>query len=207
MPAITVWRRAQYKTARVRFSQHRPTHSSVASNLPYLSINTFTRQRRPSEQAPRLRPPPTRPRRPWCADPHPARSCSTASLLWCRPHASTATATSTCWRERPLIGNFRGDRERLELAELGPSRPSQNDPQRTKGRQPLTRYGAGATPSSGWLKRKPAIFTSSCSQPLLRSYALRRRRGLLPSLARALWQSPDYVPTRPPPRRIPLARS
>jgi hypothetical protein len=57
MRAITVWRRAQYKTARVRFSQHRPTHSSVASNLPYLSINTFTRQWRPSEQAPRLRPP------------------------------------------------------------------------------------------------------------------------------------------------------
>ena len=71
MRAITVWRRAQYKTARVRFSQHRPTHSSVASNLPYLSINTFTNRWRPSKQVPRLRPPPTRPRRPWCADPHP----------------------------------------------------------------------------------------------------------------------------------------
>ena len=30
--------------------------------------------------------------------------------------ASTTAATSACWRERPLTGNFRGDLDRLELA-------------------------------------------------------------------------------------------
>lgn len=57
------------------------------------------------------------------------------------------------------------------------------------------------------LKRKPAIITSSCSQPLPRSYGLRRRRGLLPSHAQALWRSQGCGPTRPPLRRILLARS
>jgi len=33
----------------------------------------------------------------------------------CR-RASTANPTSVCWRERPLTGNFRGNRERPELA-------------------------------------------------------------------------------------------
>ena len=30
--------------------------------------------------------------------------------------APAVTATSVCWRERPLTGNFRGDRDRPELA-------------------------------------------------------------------------------------------
>ena len=34
------------------------------------------------------------------------------------PELSTATATSVCWRERPLPGNFRGDRQRQVLAVL-----------------------------------------------------------------------------------------
>jgi hypothetical protein len=45
-------------------------------------------------------------------------SYSTASTLGCH-RASTATATSSCWRGRLLTGNFRCDRERLELAGLG----------------------------------------------------------------------------------------
>ena len=49
--------------------------------------------------------------------------------------------------------------------------------------------------------------TSSWSQPLPPSYALRRRRGLLPSRARALWRSQGCAPARPPPRRILLAKS
>ena len=49
--------------------------------------------------------------------------------------------------------------------------------------------------------------TSSCSQPLPRSYALRRRRGLLPSHAQALWRSQGCALARPPPRRILLAKS
>ena len=51
------------------------------------------------------------------------------------------------------------------------------------------------------------VITSSCSQPLPRSYALRRRRGLLPSHAQALWRSQGCAPARPRPRRILLARS
>jgi hypothetical protein len=43
-------------------------------------------------------------------------SCSTASPLWCRHHASAATATWVCWRGRLLAGNCRCDRERPELA-------------------------------------------------------------------------------------------
>jgi hypothetical protein len=35
--------------------------------------------------------------------------------------AATASATSMCWRERPLTGNFRDDRERPELAGQRPT--------------------------------------------------------------------------------------
>jgi len=44
------------------------------------------------------------------------------------------------------------------------------------------------------LKRKPAMITSSCSLPLPLSYALRRRRGFLPSHAQALWRSQGCAP-------------
>jgi len=37
---------------------------------------------------------------------------------WCRRRASTATATSMCWRRWPLTGNVGGDVDRLKLAEL-----------------------------------------------------------------------------------------
>ena len=46
------------------------------------------------------------------------------------------------------------------------------------------------------LKRKPAMITSSCSLPLPLSYALRRRRGFLPSHAQALWRSQGCAPVR-----------
>jgi hypothetical protein len=46
----------------------------------------------------------------------PRSSCSTASLLSCRPRVSIATATSACWRERPLTGSFRGVADRLFMA-------------------------------------------------------------------------------------------
>ena len=50
-----------------------------------------------------------------------ARSSTPLELLdrsprWYRRRTSTAAATSACWRERPLTGNFRGDLDRLELA-------------------------------------------------------------------------------------------
>ena len=41
---------------------------------------------------------------------------SIAAPLWCRRRASTATATSACWRERLLMGNFRGGHERQQVA-------------------------------------------------------------------------------------------
>ena len=52
-----------------------------------------------------------------------------------------------------------------------------------------------------------AIITSTCSLPSLRPCALRRRREPRLSHAQALWRNRDCAPARPPPRRIPPARS
>jgi hypothetical protein len=49
-------------------------------------------------------------------------ACSHASFraavrIEAADRTSTTAATSACWRERPLTGNFRDDLDRLELAE------------------------------------------------------------------------------------------
>jgi hypothetical protein len=59
----------------------------------------------------------------------------------------------------------------------------------------------------GRVEARLRAITSTCSQPLPRFYALRRRRGLLPSHAEALCRSQGCALARPRPRQILLARS
>jgi len=47
-------------------------------------------------------------------------SCSTASSRFCRHRASTDTANSARRCRQLLAGNFRGDTERPDMAEIGP---------------------------------------------------------------------------------------
>jgi len=47
----------------------------------------------------------------------PLASCSIGSP-WCRLGSFTATATSACWRGRPLRGKLAGEAEGLQLADL-----------------------------------------------------------------------------------------